>query len=273
MRENARIVVLQRKRRHPQRDGGNLGVQVWPRAGAVGPKDQVRPSLPVTAHRAEPYRRGPGNVADAVGPSGRAVDVVDEVDEDRGNIASIGEGQHVALTRVGTDRRIGSQPCHLQNSKPASRTLEADRADYRAVLAAVGVVAERLDDATVKIEAHREAINALGERVSGFQAEVRDRFDLINRNHEDDRAEAVAFRRSVEDGQAELKDLILQALDRRAVGKTPNRALAHQGCAQFPAYRLPGQTHSFGDMPRRASLHVGGKLGPRTRPQDFQFQP
>ncbi|WP_293310535.1 hypothetical protein [Mycolicibacterium sp.] len=94
--------------------------------------------------------------------------------------------------------------------------LEADRADYRAVLAAVGVVAERLDDATVKIEAHREAINALGERVSGFQAEVRDRFDLINRNHEDDRAEAVAFRRSVEDGQAELKDLILQALDRRA---------------------------------------------------------
>ena len=100
--------------------------------------------------------------------------------------------------------------------------LEADRADYRAVLAAVGVLTERLDDATVTIEGHRESINALGEKVSGFQADVRDRFDLINRNREDDRAEAAAFRaesaafrRSVEDGQAELKDLILQALDRR----------------------------------------------------------
>lgn len=120
--ENAQAIVLQRKRRHPQHDGGNLGVQVWPRAGAVGPKDQVRPSLPVTAHRADRTVavrkcRRCGLVA-----SGRAVDVVDEVDEDRGNIASIGEGQHVALTRVGTDRRIGSQPWrHLQNSKPASR--------------------------------------------------------------------------------------------------------------------------------------------------------
>ena len=110
--------------------------------------------------------------------------------------------------------------------------LEADRADYRAVLAAMGVLTERLDhatvkidanreaitalgerldDATVKIEAHREAINALGEKVSGFQSDVRDRFDLINRNREDDRTEAAAFRRSVEDGHAELKDLILQA--------------------------------------------------------------
>lgn len=93
--------------------------------------------------------------------------------------------------------------------------LEADRADYRAVLAAAGVLTERLDGATVKIEAHREAINALSEKVSEFQAEARDRFDLINRNREEDRADAVASRRSIEDGQAELKDLILQALDRR----------------------------------------------------------
>ena len=93
--------------------------------------------------------------------------------------------------------------------------LEADRADYRAVLAAMGVLTERLGDANAKIEAHREAINALGEKVFGFQGEARDRFDLIDRNREDDRTAAVAFRRSVEDGQAEVKDLILQALDRR----------------------------------------------------------
>ena len=94
--------------------------------------------------------------------------------------------------------------------------LEADRADYRAVLAAVGVLAQRVGDADVKIGAHREAVNALGEKVSGFQAEVRERFDTLNRNHEDDRTEAAEFRRSVEDGQSELKDLILQALDRRS---------------------------------------------------------
>lgn len=46
--------------------------------------------------------------------------------------------------------------------------LEAARADYGAVLAAVRVLTGRLDDATVKIEAHREAINAVGEKVSGF---------------------------------------------------------------------------------------------------------
>ena len=93
--------------------------------------------------------------------------------------------------------------------------LEADRANYRAVLAAVGALAQRVGDADVQIGAHREAINALGEKVCGFQAEVRERFDTINRNREDDRTEAAAFRRSVEDGQAELKDLIVQALDQR----------------------------------------------------------
>jgi hypothetical protein len=46
--------------------------------------------------------------------------------------------------------------------------LEADRADYRAVLAAVGALAQRVSDAEVKIDAHREAIHALGEKVSGF---------------------------------------------------------------------------------------------------------
>jgi DNA repair ATPase RecN len=93
--------------------------------------------------------------------------------------------------------------------------LEADRADYRAVLAAVGALAGRVSDAEVKIDAHREAINALGEKVAGFQAEVRERFDTLDRNREEDRGEAAAFRRSVEDGQDELKDLVLQALDRR----------------------------------------------------------
>ncbi len=46
--------------------------------------------------------------------------------------------------------------------------LEADRADYRAVLAAVGALAGRVSDAEVKIDAHREAINTLGDKVAGL---------------------------------------------------------------------------------------------------------
>jgi hypothetical protein len=94
--------------------------------------------------------------------------------------------------------------------------LEADRADYRAVLAAVGALTERVGGAEAKIEGHRAAINALGEKVAGFQTEVREHFNTLDRARHDDRAEASAFRRSVEDGQAGLKDLILQALDRRS---------------------------------------------------------
>jgi uncharacterized coiled-coil protein SlyX len=94
--------------------------------------------------------------------------------------------------------------------------LEADRADYRAVLAAVGALAQRVSDAEVKIDAHREAINALGEKVVDFQAETRERFAGIEQKIDDHHQESSGRLRSLEDGQAELKDLILQALDRRS---------------------------------------------------------
>lgn len=57
----------------------------------------------------------------------------------------------------------------------------------------MGVLTERLDHATMETQAHRGAVNALGEEVSGFRREVRDRLDLINGNLGDDRAEAGAF--------------------------------------------------------------------------------
>jgi hypothetical protein len=107
--------------------------------------------------------------------------------------------------------------------------LEADRADYRAVLAAVGALAGRVSDAEVKIDAHREAINALGEKVAGFQAEVRERFDTLDRNREEDRGEAAAFRRSVEDGQAELKTSSCKPWIGAAVNNRPPR----QGAGLF----------------------------------------
>jgi hypothetical protein len=71
--------------------------------------------------------------------------------------------------------------------------LEAERADYRAVLAAVGALGgrvdglservdghiERVEGVEVKTDANREAINALGEKLAGFQVETRGRFDAV----------------------------------------------------------------------------------------------
>ena len=107
--------------------------------------------------------------------------------------------------------------------------LEADRADYRAVLAAVGALngrvhtlTERVDGLEVKTDANRQAINALGEKLAGFQAETRERFDAIDRRFDavDGRFDALeqnmnARFRSLEEGQSELKDLIIDRLGRR----------------------------------------------------------
>jgi predicted RNase H-like nuclease (RuvC/YqgF family) len=107
--------------------------------------------------------------------------------------------------------------------------LEADRADYRAVLAAVGALnghvhtlTERVDGLEVKTDANRQAINALGEKLAGFQAETRERFDAIDRRFEavEGRFDALEQNmntrfRSVDEGQAELKDLIIDRLGRR----------------------------------------------------------
>lgn len=82
--------------------------------------------------------------------------------------------------------------------------LEADRADYRAVLAAVGALAQRVSDADVKIDAHREAINALGEKVAVFQAEMRERVAGIGQKIDDHHQESTGRFRSLEDGQAEI---------------------------------------------------------------------
>lgn len=94
--------------------------------------------------------------------------------------------------------------------------LEADRADYRAVLAAVGALTERVDAHGVKIDANRQAINAVGEKLAGFQTQVSHHFEHVTSRLDQmaDSAELSAFRRSTEESNAELKDLIVRALDR-----------------------------------------------------------
>lgn len=101
--------------------------------------------------------------------------------------------------------------------------LEADRADYRAVLAAVGALGGRIDGLTervqtveIKTDANREAINALGERLAGFQTETRTHFEAVEQkiDHLDQKSdsryhEATGRFNSMDEQLAEIKDLII----------------------------------------------------------------
>jgi len=109
----------------------------------------------------------------------------------------------------------------LPTSKPGVAALEADRADYRAVLTAVGALGGRVDGLTermqgveIKSDANREAINALGEKLAGFQAETRTRFDAVEQKIDDKvdglRQEMTGRFRSVDEQLAEIKDLIVE---------------------------------------------------------------
>jgi outer membrane murein-binding lipoprotein Lpp len=111
--------------------------------------------------------------------------------------------------------------------------LEADRADYRAVLVSVGALSgrvdglnervdgltERFDDLTeqvqtveIKTDANREAINALGEKLAGFQNETRARFEALEHKSDGRYHETNRRFNSVDEQLAEIKDLII---DRR----------------------------------------------------------
>ena len=84
----------------------------------------------------------------------------------------------------------------LEELEARVAALEADRGDYRAVLAAV---------------------NALGLKVAGHQTEARERFDVLDgrlETLENGQAELRTSARSLEDNLAEVKDLLVRALDR-----------------------------------------------------------
>ncbi len=114
--------------------------------------------------------------------------------------------------------------------------LEADRADYRAVLAAVGALGQRVDrrgsqidalttsvagidqrlsDVAVTTNANREAINALGEKLAADQADTREQFSALRNALVDHRQETRAGFRAVDDQLADIKDLIVDGLGGR----------------------------------------------------------
>ena len=82
--------------------------------------------------------------------------------------------------------------------------LEAERAEYKAVLAAVnalsGQTRERLDQLDAKIDGVEER---LGARIDGAEERLGARIDDTN-----------ARVRSIEENVAEVKDLLIRALDR-----------------------------------------------------------
>jgi chromosome segregation ATPase len=115
--------------------------------------------------------------------------------------------------------------------------LEADRADYRAVLSAVGALGQRVDGLTtevgriderlnnveVKTDANREAINALSEKLAGRQQETREEFAsvrselaLLRNDLADHRQESRAGFRSVDEHLAQTRDLIVNGRGRGA---------------------------------------------------------
>ncbi|MGV0745042.1 hypothetical protein [Mycolicibacterium sp. XJ870] len=104
--------------------------------------------------------------------------------------------------------------------------LEADRADHRAVLTAVGAlggrfdkvderfnrVDERLESIEVKYDATREAINALSDKLASIQRRTREEFSRVHAAIADHRQETRTGFRSMEDQMAEIKDLIIDRL-------------------------------------------------------------
>lgn len=107
--------------------------------------------------------------------------------------------------------------------------LEADRADYRAVLSAVGALGlrvdgfgtrfdgidERLGDVTVTTNANREAINALGEKLAVHQADTRAEFSALRKDLDNHRHETRANFRAVDEQLAEIRDLIVGGFNGR----------------------------------------------------------
>jgi hypothetical protein len=81
----------------------------------------------------------------------------------------------------------------LEELEARVAALEASHADYRAVLAAV---------------------NALGLKVAGHQDETRRQHDEITASMHAVRDSLGERIRSLEDGQSEIKDLLIRALDK-----------------------------------------------------------
>ncbi|RDI55558.1 hypothetical protein [Nocardia mexicana] len=83
--------------------------------------------------------------------------------------------------------------------------LEADRADYKAVLSMVNVLGQQT----------RERIAVLDKTIDGVEQRLTAHIDGIEERLAGKIGETNARVRSIEENVAEIKDLLLQALDRR----------------------------------------------------------
>lgn len=86
----------------------------------------------------------------------------------------------------------------LEELEARVAALEADRADYKAVLAAVNALGANQREIAATVRDHTARL----DRVEG-------KVDLLTTKSDDTNARV----RSLEEGQAEIKDLLIRALD------------------------------------------------------------
>lgn len=83
--------------------------------------------------------------------------------------------------------------------------LEAERADYQAVLSMVNVLGQQ----------SRERLAALDAKIDGVEQRLTARLDDVEERLAGKLGETTARVRSLEENVAEIKDLLLRVLDRR----------------------------------------------------------
>ena len=92
--------------------------------------------------------------------------------------------------------------------------VEANTAAIQAHTAAIDALTTRIEALTVRADAHQESINALGLKLAAHQAETRNKFDELSAELQVQRLENTQRFNSVDEQFAEVKDLLIRALDR-----------------------------------------------------------
>ena len=87
----------------------------------------------------------------------------------------------------------------LEDLEARVAALEAAHADYRAVLTAVNALGANQREHSLRLAAVEAKVDDLGGQMAGFGGQM---------------ADTNARVRSLEEGQAEIKDLLIRALDR-----------------------------------------------------------
>ncbi|QIS20514.1 hypothetical protein [Nocardia terpenica] len=96
-------------------------------------------------------------------------------------------------------------PATLAELEARVAVLEADRADYKAVLSTMNALSQQT----------RERLDVLDSKIDGVEERLTARIDGVEERLTGKLNDTNARVRSIEENVAEMKDLLLQALDKR----------------------------------------------------------